>query len=73
MIHLRQLAWSSLAGGVFAGVLLFVLQAAWITPLIREAERYENRVPGSPSQSPAVSSTESSPEKSNGDGQYAPF
>ena len=45
MARLRQLAWSALAGGVTAGVLLFVLQSAWITPLIREAERYEHGVP----------------------------
>ncbi len=45
MVRLRQLAWSALAGGVTAGVLLFVLQSAWITPLIREAERYEHGVP----------------------------
>lgn len=41
----RQLAWSALAGGLTAGVLLFVMQSVWITPLIREAERYENPAP----------------------------
>lgn len=45
MVHLRQLTWSALAGGLTAGVLLFVLQSVWITPLIREAERYENQPP----------------------------
>ncbi|MEE8433363.1 MAG: CbtA family protein, partial [bacterium] len=48
MVRLRQLAWSALAGGVTAGVLLFGLQSAWITPLIREAERAEPSLHGVP-------------------------
>lgn len=43
MIRLRQMAWSVLAGGLCAGVVLFALQSALITPIIREAERYENQ------------------------------
>jgi len=38
---LRRIGWSALAGGLAAGLLLFVLQAVWVTPLIHRAERYE--------------------------------
>lgn len=52
MAHLRQLAWSALIGGVVAGLLLIVMQTVWTTPLIREAERYENLPPESQSTDP---------------------
>ena len=41
MSLLRRIGWAALAGGLAAGLLLFVLQAVWVTPLIHRAERYE--------------------------------
>jgi cobalt transporter subunit CbtA len=42
---LRRMAWAALAGGMAAGLTLSVLQAVWVTPLIRVAERYESPAP----------------------------
>lgn len=38
---LRRMAGTAVGVGVLAGLLLAAMQAVWVTPLIREAERYE--------------------------------
>jgi len=64
---LRRIAWTALAGGLAAGVLLFALQAVWVTPLIQRAEGYESssHAHGS-AETPAANGPAASPAASAG-------